>query len=239
VLSRTRTIKQEYGVVVSHSHHPGIESESVGPCQQSPCATESPSARTTSDLNTEAAKLGARRRRCSHSASFTIEQRRVLLNNVSLSARPGTLTATIGPSGAGKSRLAKLIGGTAPPTMGAVTLDGHDTHAQFSSLRTRIGMAPQDDLVHRQLTVEQALSYAAQWRLPPDSTQEDGRRAVARVLDELEPTEHAQTRVDHLFGRPTQTCVGGHGIADRCIASPKAGPIRPTASMFVGRVLAA
>jgi ABC-type multidrug transport system fused ATPase/permease subunit len=119
----------------------------IGPCQQSPCATESPSARTTSDLNTEAAKLGARHSRCfhAHSASFTIEQRRVLLNNVSLSARPGTLTATIGPSGAGKSRLAKLIGGTAPPTMGA----------------------------------------------------------------------------------------------DRCIASPKAGPIRPTASMLVGRVLAA
>jgi ABC-type multidrug transport system fused ATPase/permease subunit len=161
VLSRTSTVKQEYGVVVSHSHHPGIESDSAR--RAAPCATESPSARTTSDLNTKAAKLGARHLGCfhAHSASFTIEQRGVLLHNVSLSARPGILTATIGPSGAGKSTLAKLIGGTAPPTMGAVTLDGHDTHAQFSSLRSRIGMVPKDDLVHRQLTVEQTLSYAA------------------------------------------------------------------------------
>jgi ABC-type multidrug transport system ATPase subunit len=69
-------------------------------------------------------------------------------------------------------------------------------------------MVPQDDLVHRQLTVEQTLSYAAQWRLPPAGTKEDRRRTVARVLDDLELTEHAPAAVEHL-GRPTQTCVGG------------------------------
>lgn len=90
-----------------------------------------------------------------------------LLTNVSFAARPGTLTAVIGPSGAGKSTLIKLLGGAAQPTSGQVTFDGHDVHAEYASMRSRIGMVPQDDVVHRQLTVDQALSYAAQLRLPP------------------------------------------------------------------------
>ncbi len=150
----------------------------------------------------ERAKPRSRHRRSLHvhDVSLTVEQRLALLNNISFSARPGTLTAIIGPSGAGKSTLAKLIGGTSQPTIGAVTLDGHDVHAQFGALRARIGMVPQDDVVHRQLTVEQALSYAAEWRLTPDNTKEDRRRAVARALEELDLTEHAGTRIDNLSG---------------------------------------
>ncbi len=151
---------------------------------------------------TERTKPRSRHRRSLHvhDVSLTVEQRLALLNNISFSARPGTLTAIIGPSGAGKSTLAKLIGGTSQPTIGAVTLDGHDVHEQFGALRARIGMVPQDDVVHRQLTVEQALSYAAEWRLTPDNTRADRRRAVARALDELDLTEHAGTRIDNLSG---------------------------------------
>lgn len=123
-----------------------------------------------------------------------------LLTNVSFTARPGTLTAVIGPSGAGKSTLIKLLGGAAQPTSGQVTFDGHDVHAQYASMRSRIGMVPQDDVVHRQLTVDQALSYAAQLRLPPDTSRPDRRAVVDRVLGELELTEHRKKRVDKLSG---------------------------------------
>ena len=74
-----------------------------------------------------------------------------------MTARPGTLTAIIGGSGAGKSTLSRLIAGYTTPTRGTVTFEGHDIHAEYASLRTRIGMVPQDDVVHRQLTVNQAL----------------------------------------------------------------------------------
>lgn len=123
-----------------------------------------------------------------------------LLTNVSFTARPGTLTAVIGPSGAGKSTLIKLLGGAAQPTSGQVTFDGHDVHAEYASMRSRIGMVPQDDVVHRQLTVDQALSYAAQLRLPPDTSRADRRAVVDRVLGELELTEHRNKRVDKLSG---------------------------------------
>ncbi len=123
-----------------------------------------------------------------------------LLQDVSFTARPGTLTAVIGPSGAGKSTLVKLIGGALPCSAGLVAFDGHDVHAEYASLRSRIGIVPQDDVVHRQLTVQQALNFAAELRLPPDTTADDRREVVARVLAELELTPHKHTRVDKLSG---------------------------------------
>jgi ABC-type multidrug transport system ATPase subunit len=132
--------------------------------------------------------------------TWTIENNKTLLDDISLTARPGTLTAIIGPSGAGKSTLARLIAGYTHPTSGAVSFEGHNIHADYASLRSRIGMVPQDDVVHGQLTVNQALMYAAELRLPPDTTTEDRQQVVAEVLSELEMTQHADTRVDKLSG---------------------------------------
>jgi len=125
---------------------------------------------------------------------------KALLQNITLTARPGTVTAIIGGSGAGKTTLSRLIAGYANPSSGVVTFEGHDIHTQYASLRTRIGMVPQDDVVHRQLTVNQALGYAAELRLPPDTNRADRERVVAQVLDELGLTQHADTRVDQLSG---------------------------------------
>lgn len=132
--------------------------------------------------------------------TWTIEGNKTLLDNVSFNARPGTLTAVIGPSGAGKSTLARQVAGYTHPTSGTVTFEGHDIHAEYASLRSRIGMVPQDDVVHGQLTVHQALMYAAELRLPPDTTKADREQVVAQVLEELEMTQQADTRVDKLSG---------------------------------------
>jgi ABC transport system ATP-binding/permease protein len=135
-----------------------------------------------------------------HGVTWTIEGNKTLLNNISLTARPGTLTAVIGPSGAGKSTFARLVAGYTHPTSGTVAFEGHNIHAEYASLRSRIGMVPQDDVVHGQLTVQQALMYAAELRLPPDTNKEDRERVVAQVLEELEMTQHRETRVDKLSG---------------------------------------
>ena len=133
-------------------------------------------------------------------ATFTVEGNKTLLHNISMSARPGTLTAVIGPSGAGKSTFARLVAGYTHPSSGKVAFEGHDVHAEYASLRSRIGMVPQDDVVHGQLTVRQALMYAAELRLPPDTTKSDREQVVMRVLEELEMTKHLDTRVDKLSG---------------------------------------
>jgi ABC-type multidrug transport system ATPase subunit len=130
---------------------------------------------------------------------FEVDNKR-LIQKVSLTARPGTLTALIGGSGAGKTTLSRLIAGATCPTSGSISFEGHDIHAQFASLRSRIGMVPQDDVVHRQLTVSQALNYAAELRLPPDTGKKDRAQVVGQVIEELGLTKHADTRVDKLSG---------------------------------------
>jgi len=132
--------------------------------------------------------------------TWTIENNKTLLDDISLGAQPGTLTAVIGPSGAGKSTFARLVAGYTHPTRGTVSFEGHNVHAEYASLRSRIGMVPQDDVVHGQLTVYQALMYAAELRLPPDTTKDDREQVVARVLEELEMTQHLHSRVDKLSG---------------------------------------
>jgi ABC-type multidrug transport system ATPase subunit len=132
--------------------------------------------------------------------SVTIGGNRTLLDHVSFSAKPATLTAVIGPSGSGKSTLLNVIAGGTRPGGGAVSFDGHDVHDGYALLCNRIGMVPQDDVVHRQLTVHQALSYAAELRMSPDTTTAERQWVVQQVLDELELTPHAETRVENLSG---------------------------------------
>jgi ABC transport system ATP-binding/permease protein len=132
--------------------------------------------------------------------SLTVKRAGTLLDRVSFSAEPGTMTAVIGPSGSGKSTLLRAIVGATRPSNGAVSFDGHDLHAEYALLRGRIGMVPQDDVVHRQLTINQALSYAAELRMAPDTTKEDRLQVIAQVLDELELTPHAKTRIERLSG---------------------------------------
>jgi ABC-type multidrug transport system ATPase subunit len=134
-----------------------------------------------------------------NSVHFRIDGKE-LLDGISLTARPGTLTAIIGGSGAGKTTLSRLIAGYTRPSGGNVTFEGHDIHAEYATMRSRIGMVPQDDVVHRQLTVNQALGYAAELRLPPDTNKEERAQVVAQVLEELDLTKHADTRVDKLSG---------------------------------------
>ncbi len=135
-----------------------------------------------------------------NSVCFTVDHGKQLLDHISLTARPGTLTAIIGGSGAGKTTLSRLIAGYTSPSSGTVTFEGHNIHTEYASMRSRIGMVPQDDVVHRQLTVSQALGYAAELRLPPDTNKQDREQVVAQVLEELELSKHADTRVDKLSG---------------------------------------
>ncbi len=121
-----------------------------------------------------------------------------LLTDVSFTARPGTLTAIAGPSPTRNSALLGMLAGTKGPSTGLVAVDGHDVYAEPESMRTRIGIVPHEDRIHRRLTVERALSYTAELRLPPDTPGEHRQRVVDQVLEELELTPHRKTRIAKL-----------------------------------------
>jgi ABC-type multidrug transport system ATPase subunit len=133
------------------------------------------------------------------SISLTVD-RKQLVNDIEFSAAPGTLTAIIGPSGAGKSTVSRIVSGAGRPTAGQVTFEGRSVHEEYEALRTRIGMVPQDDVLHGRLTLRQALRYAAQLRLPPDMSRADRDGVIDGVLAELQLSEHTGTRIDKLSG---------------------------------------
>jgi ABC-type multidrug transport system ATPase subunit len=64
----------------------------------------------------------------------------------------------------GKSTQAKLVAGAITPTAGAVRIDGCDLHAEYASLRHRIGMVPQDDVVHHQLTLGRIILHCRKFQ---------------------------------------------------------------------------
>ncbi|MBM3431832.1 MAG: FHA domain-containing protein [Bacteroidetes bacterium] len=76
-----------------------------------------------------------------------------------------SLLAIMGPSGCGKSTLLKALNGDSPVTSGKVYICGLELNENFDLIKNLIGYVPQDDIVHRELTVEQSLRYAAKLRL--------------------------------------------------------------------------
>uniref|UniRef100_UPI001E5C5241 ABC transporter permease n=1 Tax=Mycobacterium sp. Marseille-P9652 TaxID=2654950 RepID=UPI001E5C5241 len=121
-----------------------------------------------------------------------------MLSGISFTARPATLAAVVGPSAPRNSALLALLAGTRRPSSGVVTVDGHDVHAEPESMRARIGIVTRDECLHPRLTVERALGYAAELRLPPDTSSEHRGRVADQVLEELDLTEHRATRIAKL-----------------------------------------
>ncbi|MEX1008740.1 MAG: ATP-binding cassette domain-containing protein [Acidimicrobiia bacterium] len=125
---------------------------------------------------------------------------RVLLDNVSFALDRNTFLAVVGPSGSGKSTLLNALTGFKPATEGTVLYDGRDLYAEYEELRSRLGLVPQADIVHPELTVRRALEFAAALRFPPDVTRAQRSERVDEVLAELGLTERADVVIEQLSG---------------------------------------
>jgi ABC-type multidrug transport system ATPase subunit/ABC-type multidrug transport system permease subunit len=125
---------------------------------------------------------------------------KVLLDHVSFPIPEKCLLGVIGPSGAGKSTLLGALTGMRPATTGTVLYDNRDLYQNYNELRYRIGLVPQESVLHTQLTARRALQYSAELRFPADTkaAERDGR--VDEVMGELGLTRHANTRADRLSG---------------------------------------
>jgi ABC-type multidrug transport system ATPase subunit/pSer/pThr/pTyr-binding forkhead associated (FHA) protein len=111
--------------------------------------------------------------------------KRTLIEGVSFTALGGEFVGLMGPSGAGKTTLMNTLNGYTPPSAGRVLINGHDLYQQYDQFRHCLGYVPQEDVMHRDLTVGQALFYSARLRLPQDYTPADIRERVTAVLAQL------------------------------------------------------
>jgi ABC-type multidrug transport system ATPase subunit/ABC-type multidrug transport system permease subunit len=126
--------------------------------------------------------------------------RKTLLDHVSFPVGEKCLLAVVGPSGAGKSTLLGALTGQRPADHGTVVYDGRDLYRDYAELRQRIGLVPQDDILHAQLTVRGALTYAAELRFPQDTAKAERRARVDEVIRELGLEQRAGQPVHSLSG---------------------------------------
>ncbi|GAA3179437.1 FHA domain-containing protein [Streptomyces virens] len=132
--------------------------------------------------------------------TVTVDGGKQILRDVSFGVPEKSLIAVIGPSGSGKSTLLKALTGYRPANQGEVLYDNRNLYKQFAELRQRIGLVPQDDILHKELTVKKALKYAAKLRFPSDTTAAERDARIDEVLRELKLDIHKDKKVTSLSG---------------------------------------
>lgn len=124
---------------------------------------------------------------------------KLIMQDISLVIQPREFVAIVGGSGAGKSTLLDALNGFRPAD-GEVLVNGDNLYQNFDAYRQSIGYVPQDDIIHRELTVAEALKYAARLRLPPDTPDNEIDERIAAVLEQVAMTDKETVLIKRLSG---------------------------------------
>ncbi len=123
-----------------------------------------------------------------------------ILHDVNISCYPQEFIALVGGSGAGKSTVMKALSGILQEHTGKVTVEGDDLSTNYDAYRSMIGYVPQDDILHMDLTVEEALRYSAHLRLPADISAQETKKRIEHVLTQVELQGQKNTQIKKLSG---------------------------------------
>lgn len=135
------------------------------------------------------------------------------VEDISLTARPGEVTALIGPNGSGKTTLMLMLASLLVPDHGAIRIDGLDPVTQSTAVRARLGWMPDGFGTWDVLTVREVLQVVASaYRIPSA----EARQRTAQLLALVHLTE--------LADRPARVLSRGQkqrlGLARALINNP-------------------
>ncbi|RKY94595.1 MAG: hypothetical protein DRQ13_08055, partial [Ignavibacteriae bacterium] len=109
---------------------------------------------------------------------------KIIVDDIGLTILPGEFVGLIGPSGAGKTSLMMMMNGVVRPSQGDVFINSQSLYSNFDLFKGQIGYVPQDDIIHRELKVQESFTYTGKLRLDKYSNEEIATQ-VDTVLDTL------------------------------------------------------
>ncbi|WP_299220465.1 ABC transporter ATP-binding protein [uncultured Aquimarina sp.] len=151
--------------------------------------------------------------------SFSYEEGKEVLHNISFRASSGTVTALVGSSGSGKSTIAGLSATFLNPKSGLITIDSHDiSKVNLSSYRRNLGVVLQDEFLFEG-TIRENILFPR-----PNASEERLQQAVkAAYVNEF--TDRFDDGLDTLIGERGVKLSGGQrqriAIARAILADPK------------------
>jgi subfamily B ATP-binding cassette protein MsbA len=151
--------------------------------------------------------------------SFSYDEGKEVLHNISFKAPSGSVTALVGSSGSGKSTIAGLSATFLSPKSGKVTIDNHDlSKVKLNSYRQHLGVVLQDEFLFEG-TIKENIMFPR-----PNATEEELLNAVeAAYVNEF--TDRFDDGLDTLIGERGVKLSGGQrqrlAIARAILANPK------------------
>ena len=151
--------------------------------------------------------------------SFSYDEGKEVLHNISFNAPEGSVTALVGSSGSGKSTIAGLSATFLNPKSGKVTIDNHDlSKVNLSSYRSNLGVVLQDEFLFEG-TIRENIMFPR-----PNATEDQLLKAVeAAYVNEF--TDRFDEGLDTLIGERGVKLSGGQrqriAIARAILANPK------------------
>lgn len=125
--------------------------------------------------------------------SLRLPNGKFILQGVTGKIRSGAVTAIMGPSGCGKTTFMSTMMGKLNRTSGSLKISGESR--EMAEYKKIIGYVPQEDLMHRELTVRENILYSARIRLPRSWSDELVAKYVDSILDVLNLSTVAHTTI--------------------------------------------
>jgi lipooligosaccharide transport system ATP-binding protein len=119
------------------------------------------------------------------------------VDGIDFSIKQGECFGFLGPNGAGKTTVMRIISCYMPPTAGTVTVFGMDVAGQPSSIKSRIGVMPQDINLDPDLSVVENLIVYGRYF---DIRKKDALRLSRALLEFVELTDKGDAEIDQLSG---------------------------------------
>ena len=151
--------------------------------------------------------------------SFSYEEGKEVVHNISLEAKQGSVTALVGSSGSGKSTIAGLVSSFINPESGTITIDGQDlSKVSLCSFRSQLGVVLQDDFLFEGTIKENIL-------FPRPNASEKQLQVAVKAAYVYEFTDKFDDGLDTMIGERGVKLSGGQrqriAIARAILANPR------------------